>query len=133
VVLFFGFTNCPDICPPTLARLAQTMKLLGTDALRVQVLFVTVDPRRDTPAQLAAFVPKFDPAFSWPDGDLAGTRRRGARLSHSAETDAGNPGHIPHSDAILVKDVKGKLRLLFKATASAEDIAHDLRLLLKQS
>jgi len=107
--------------------------LLGTDAVRVQVLFVTVDPRRDTPAQLAAFVPKFDPAFL----GLTGTSPELAAVARdyriSAETDAGNPGHIPHSDAILVKDVKGKLRLLFKGDASAEDIAHDLRLLLKQS
>lgn len=132
VVLFFGFTHCPDICPPTLTRLAQVMKLLGTDAGRVQVLFITVDPRRDTPKQLAGFVPAFHPSFL----GLTGTEQELAAVIReyriAAEADTKHPGHIPHSDAILVKDVRGKLRLLFKGDHSAEDIAHDLRLLLKQ-
>ena len=63
LILFFGFTRCPDICPPTLTKLALLKKRLGEDADRVQVLFVTVDPEFDTPKQLAAFVPKFDPSF----------------------------------------------------------------------
>src|SRR6185295_2948353 len=63
LVLFFGFTNCPDICAPTLTRVTQAMKLLGPEAQQVQVLFITVDPKRDTPAQLAKFVTAFHPAF----------------------------------------------------------------------
>ncbi len=133
VVLFFGFSHCPDICAPTLARLAQAMKLLGPDAEQVQVLFVTVDPRRDTPKQLAAFVPTFYPTFLGLTGsetELAAV----ARDYHiTAERDAAQPDPVQHSGALLVKDTNGKLRLLFRDDARAEDIAHDLRLLLKKN
>src|SRR4029453_17827255 len=63
VVVFFGYTQCPDVCPTTLATLAETMKLLGPDADRVQVVFITVDPERDTPALLSQYVPAFAPRF----------------------------------------------------------------------
>src|SRR5687767_2990032 len=62
-VIFFGYTHCPDICAPTLVKLAQSMRALGADAERVQVFFITVDPKHDTPAQLAKFVPAFHPSF----------------------------------------------------------------------
>jgi len=76
--LFFGFTNCPDICSPTLAKLAALRKALGVDAEQVQVIFVTVDPVHDTPKQLAEFLPKFDPTFIGLTGtadELAGAAR----------------------------------------------------------
>ena len=73
VVLFFGYTQCPDVCPTTLAALAEAMKRLGADADRVQVLFVTVDPERDTPALLAQYVPAFDPRFLGLYGDADAT------------------------------------------------------------
>ncbi|MEP6944107.1 MAG: SCO family protein, partial [Betaproteobacteria bacterium] len=69
VVLFFGYTQCPDACPTTLSELAAVMQTLGADAARVQVLFVTVDPERDTPALLAQYVPAFNPAFVGLRGD----------------------------------------------------------------
>ena len=75
VVLFFGYTQCPDVCPTTLSTLAQAMKLLGADADRVQVLFVTIDPARDTPALLAQYVPAFDPRFLGLWGDAEATAR----------------------------------------------------------
>ena len=81
VVLFFGYTQCPDVCPTTLAELAEAMKTPGPDASRVQVLFVTVDPERDTPELLAHYVPAFDPSFLGLYG--ATTRRRRARRRNS--------------------------------------------------
>src|SRR6266436_7019054 len=74
VVLFFGFTHCPDVCPTTLADLAGVMKTLGPDADKVQVLFVTVDPERDTPEALAKYVGAFDPRFIALRGDLPATQ-----------------------------------------------------------
>src|SRR4030095_6112122 len=75
VVVFFGYTQCPDVCPTTLVTLAEAMKKLGADADRVQVLFVTVDPERDTPALLSQYVPAFDPRFVGLSGDAAATER----------------------------------------------------------
>src|SRR4029450_10511260 len=73
VVVFFGYTQCPDVCPTTLAALAEAMKALGPEADRVQVLFVTVDPDRDTPELLKAYVPAFDPRFVGLRGDAKAT------------------------------------------------------------
>src|SRR5512138_667706 len=75
VVLFFGFTHCPDVCPTTLADVAGALKALGPDADRVQVLFVTVDPERDTAADLDSYVKAFDPRFIALRGDAAETQR----------------------------------------------------------
>jgi len=129
VVLFFGYTHCPDICAPTLTRLAAMLKQLGPDAERVQVLFVTVDPKHDTVAQLAAFVPKFHPAIV----GLTGTEQEIGKVAQDYKVAfQNNPGStiIDHFGGILVKDPKGKLRLLFKNDATAEDMTHDVRLLL---
>lgn len=133
VVLFFGYSHCPDICAPTLVRLAGVLKQLGPDAARVQVLFVTVDPKRDTVERLAAFVPRFHPAIL----GLTGTEQEIGRIArdykiayqHNPKSTADNV-LIDHSGGMLVKDPKGKLRLLFKNDARSEDMAHDLRLLL---
>lgn len=132
VVLFFGFTNCPDICAPTLTKLTQAMKLLGHDAERVQVLFVTVDPQRDTPTQLAGFVPTFHPSFIGLTGTPAELTAVARDYRVAAESDSQSPGGFMHSGAVMVKDTRGKLRLVFKDDAGAEDIAHDLRMLLKE-
>src|SRR5512137_3197996 len=75
VVMFFGYTQCPDVCPTTLTTMAQVMKNLGSDADRVQVLFVTIDPERDTRALLAEYVPAFDPRFLGLYGDAQATER----------------------------------------------------------
>ncbi|MBI3898078.1 MAG: SCO family protein [Gammaproteobacteria bacterium] len=129
-LLFFGFTHCPDVCAPTLAKLAAVRKELGADAQRVQVLFVTVDPANDSPQQLAAFVPKFDPSFIGLTGtkDEIAAAAREYRIAYEA-----HGGQVSHSDAVLVKDANGKLRLLFKSSASVADIEHDIRLLLKNA
>jgi len=127
-VLFFGFAHCPDICAPTLAKLAQANKALGEDSKRVQVLFVTVDPNHDTPQQLAGFLPNFDPSFIGLTGK-AGEPLAVAR-DHKIYAE-GAAGSIAHSGNLLVKDGRGRVRLIMPESASVEDIVHDLRLLLK--
>lgn len=135
LILFFGYTHCPDICAPTLSRLADLMQKLGADAQRVQVLFVTVDPKHDTVKQLAGFVPKFYPAFI----GLTGTVSEIGRVTQEHKVAyAENPKStssqilVDHAGGMLVKDTTGKLRLLFKNDMPMEDMAHDVRLLLKQ-
>ncbi|MBI3574222.1 MAG: SCO family protein [Gammaproteobacteria bacterium] len=134
LILFFGYTHCPDICAPTLARLASLMQQLGPEAERVQVLFVTVDPKHDTIEQLAGFVPKFHPAFI----GLTGTAQEIGRVARDYKVAyAENPGSassqilVDHSGGMLVKDATGKLRLLFRNDTSVDDMAHDVRRLLK--
>ena len=132
VIMFFGFTNCPDVCPPTMAKLASLMKRLGDDAHRVQVLFVTVDPEHDTINKLAGFVPQFNPAFI----GLTGTDKEIATVASEYKVAYGknptNPAIVDHSTGILVKDPKGKLRLLVKNAVMVEDLEHDVRVLLNE-
>ena len=132
VVMFFGFTHCPDVCPPTMAKLAVLMKRLGDDAQRVQVLFVTVDPENDTVKQLAGFVPQFHPSFI----GLTGTDKEIAAVASEYKVayskNPKTPALVDHSTGILVKDAKGKLRLLVKNDVPVEDLEHDVRVLLKE-
>ena len=132
VVMFFGFTHCPDVCPPTMAKLAVLMKRLGDDAQRVQVLFITVDPENDTVKQLAGFVPQFYPSFI----GLTGTDKEIATVAGEYKVAYGknpkNPTLVDHSTGILIKDAKGKLRLLVKNDVTVEDLASDVRMLLKE-
>src|SRR3989344_8939468 len=132
-VMFFGFTHCPDICSPTMAKLAAPMQRLGDDAKRVQVLFITVDPENDTVKQLAGFVPQFHPSFI----GLTGTDKEIAAVASEYKVAYGKnplskPGQIlvDHSTGILVKDARGKLRLLVKNDVPVEDLEHDVRVLL---
>jgi protein SCO1/2 len=129
LVLFFGFTHCPDICAPTLVKLAQALKSLGDDAERVQVLFITVDPKHDTPAQLAGFLRAFSPSFlglSGSDAEIAVVAREYRVPYAGGETQS----PVGHSGVVLLKDANGKLRLLFQNEFTPEDLAHDLRLLI---
>ena len=131
-VMFFGFTHCPDICSPTMAKLAVLMQRLGDDAKRVQVLFITVDPENDTVKQLAGFVPQFHPSFI----GLTGTDKEIAAVASEYKVAYGkNPKNstlVDHSAGILIKDTKGKLRLLVKNDVPVEDLEHDVRVLLKE-
>jgi protein SCO1/2 len=136
VALFFGYTQCPDVCPTTLAALAGAMKALGPDADRVQVVFVTVDPERDTPDLLAKYVPAFDPRFVGLRGDAAATERtaREFRIIYQKV-----PGTAPdrytmdHSAGTYLFDPQGRLRVYEGNAASADVFAHDLRALLDES
>jgi protein SCO1/2 len=133
VVLFFGYTHCPDVCPTTLADLAGVMKKLGKDAERVQVLFVTLDPERDTPAVLSRYVPAFDPRFLGLYGDAAATQRAAKEFKIFYEKRAGSaPGAytIDHSGQTYVFDPLGRLRLLIRPERIAGDLAGDLHTLL---
>lgn len=133
VVLFFGYTQCPDVCPTTLSNLRQTLPLLGDDAKRVQVLFVTIDPARDTPALLAQYVPSFDPGFLGLYTDEKGTQ---ALAKEFKVFYAKSPGATPdsysvdHSTGSYVFDPQGKLRLLLRHGETPANIAADLKLLL---
>jgi protein SCO1/2 len=133
VVLFFGYTHCPDVCPTTMSDLAQAMKLLGKDADHVQVLFVTLDPARDTPEVLAKYVPYFDQRFL----GLYGSERQIADTAHHFKIsaskqppDARGNYSIDHSAGTYVYDPQGKIRLYINYGTSAAVIAHDLRLLM---
>ena len=133
IVLFFGYTHCPDVCPTTMSDMAQTMKLLGKDADQVQVLFVTLDPARDTPDVLAKYVPYFDPRFL----GLYGTEAEIAKTAHNFKIsaskqppDARGNYSIDHSAGTYVYDKQGKIRLYFNYGASPATMAHDLRLLM---
>jgi protein SCO1/2 len=134
VVLFFGFTHCPDVCPTTLADLAQVMRQLGPDAERVQVLFVTVDPERDTQELLSKYVPAFDPRFLGLRGDLEATRAAAKEFKVYFEQRPGEtPGSysVDHSAQSYVIDPQGRLRLFVRHERIAEDLAPDLRTLLQ--
>lgn len=133
VLLFFGFTHCPDVCPTTLSDMNQVMKLLGKDAERVQVLFVTVDPERDTEALLAKYVPSFNPAFLGLRGDLEATRKAAKNFHVFYEKRPGKTEEtytMDHFAATYVLDGTGRLRLLFTNGMAPSAMAADVRTLL---
>lgn len=140
LLLFFGYTHCPDICAPALTKLASLRSKLGEDAGRVQVLFVTVDPTRDTPTQLAGFVPRFDPTFIGVTGrpaEIAAVAQDYKVAYQSAPTLQHVHGktqaeEIDHSGGVFAKDARGRLRLYMREDASLEDMLHDVRLLLQE-
>lgn len=135
VVLTFGFTHCPDICPTTLADVAQALTSLGRDAERVQVLFMTVDPERDTPARLAKYVPAFDPRFLGLYGDAEATQRVAKEFKifyDKREGSSPDSYSVDHSAQIYVLDAKGRLRLFVKHERIGADLADDLRTLLRE-
>ncbi|MBX3673372.1 MAG: SCO family protein [Burkholderiales bacterium] len=133
VAMFFGYTHCPDVCPTTLSDMANALKALGPDGQRVQVLFVTVDPKRDTPELLKGYVPAFNPTFLGLYGDAAATAKVTKDFKIYA---AERPGKTPesytvdHSAQTLVFDAKGKLRLMLAYGTPGDKIASDLRILL---
>jgi protein SCO1/2 len=131
VVLFFGFTHCPDVCPTTLADLAGVMKTLGADADRVQVVFVTVDPERDTPQDLDNYVHAFSPRFIALRGDPAATQRVAKEFKiYYEKRKQGDTYTVDHSAQSYVLDPEGRLRLLVRQDRLAEDLPHDLRVIL---
>jgi protein SCO1/2 len=140
VVMFFGYTHCPDVCPLTMAELRDVMKRLGDQRSRVQVLFVTLDPERDTGSLLAQYVPAFDKEFIGLYGDAQATAEtaRAFRVFYQKQ-----PGKTPdsytldHTAATYVFDPQGRLRLFVRydqdaSEKHAEDLASDIRTLLTQ-
>lgn len=133
VVVFFGYTSCPDICPTTLARFAEVWKELGGQAASVQLLFVTLDPERDNPARLGEYVRWFNPAFVGLVGSTEEIREvTGEFRVFSARKEIGGAAGyvIDHSTGAYVFDTAGRLRLYVKDNAPVADIVSDLRQLL---
>jgi protein SCO1/2 len=131
VVVFFGFTHCPDVCPTTLADASQALKQLGKDADRVQVLFVTVDPERDTRDVLAKYVTAFDPRFLGLYGDAAATQRAAKEFKvYYEKRKTGDSYSVDHSGQSYVIDPQGRLRLFVRHDRIASDLAPDLKALL---
>ena len=131
VLLFFGYTHCPDVCTTTLADLAQVMKLLGSDADRVQVLFVTIDPERDKPEMLKQYVPVFDPSFLGLYGDASATEQAAKAFFVAYQKRPTSSGYnMDHSVGVYLLDPKGRVRLHAPLAQRADWLVEDIRLLL---
>lgn len=133
VVMFFGYTQCPDVCPTTMAEMANVVKELGPAGKDVQVLFVTVDPERDTRELLAQYVPAFNPDFLGLYGDAAATAKVAKEFKvFYAKVPGATPGSysMDHTAGSYVFDRNGKLRLFLRHGKGAAAIVPDLRQLL---
>lgn len=131
VLMSFGFTHCPAVCPTTLATLAQARQQLGAAAADVQVLFVTVDPDRDDAARMKAYLAAFDPSFVGATGRpeaLAAVRKSYGVTANKVAM--GDSYAVDHTSSVYVIDRDGKLRAMMPYGRSAKDFVHDLRVLL---
>ena len=135
VVMFFGFTHCPDVCPTTLAELAGAVRKLGPAGEKVQVLLVTIDPERDTPEMLAKYVTAFNPKFLALRGNAEETARVAKEFKVIYQKVAGPRAEnysMDHSAGSYIFDRQGRLRLYVSYGRGADIFAHDIDLLLKQ-
>ena len=133
LLVFFGYTQCPDVCPTAMAQAAQTMQVLGDQATDVQVIMISVDPARDTPDVLGPYVQAFDPSFV----GLTGTPEQLDKTASSFKAFySKEPGPTPdsyamnHASAFYLMDRNGEARALLGPSLTPEDMAHDIRLLL---
>lgn len=137
VVVFFGYTQCPDVCPTSMAELAEIRKILAKDGERVQGIFITVDPERDTPEVLKAYMANFDPTFlalrtSSPE-QLAALAKDYKVYYKKVEGRTVTSYTMDHSAGSYVYDTKGQLRLYTRYGSGVAALAEDLRQLLKQA
>jgi protein SCO1 len=135
VALFFGYTSCPDVCPTTMAELKQALEQLGDQAEQVQVLFVTVDPERDTPERVQEYVNHFNPNFiglSGSESELAPVWNEYGVFREIVEGTSAAGYLVNHTARVTLIDQQGNLRVSFPFDAPVEDVVHDLKLLLKQ-
>jgi protein SCO1/2 len=136
VVVFFGFAQCPDVCPTSMAELAQVKQSLGADGDKLQGLFVTVDPERDTPEVLKAYMANFDPSFlalrASPEG-LAAMAKDFKVYYKKVEGKTPTSYTMDHSAGSYVYDPQGRLRLYARYGSGAEALTADVRQLLKQA
>ena len=131
VALFFGYTHCPDVCPTTLADLAQVLDMLGKEADKVQVLFVTVDPDRDKPEMLVRYMSAFHPSFLGLYGDADATAKVAKSFSVSYQKQPTASGYsVDHSVGTFLIDPEGRVRLRAPLDQRPDWIADDIRLLL---
>lgn len=132
-ILYFGYTHCPDVCPLTLTHLHMVMQRLGALADDVRILFVSVDPERDTPEVMHAYVNAFDPravGLTGTDKQIEGMAKR-YRSAYSRGTEKDNGSYdVNHSSAIYIFDAEGRARLIATPSTSNDDLVHDLHLLL---
>ena len=135
VVMFFGYTQCPDVCPTTLTEMQQVMSLMGPQADKVQVLFVTIDPQRDTAQILKQYVPSFDSRFLGlrPADEAALEKVTKDFKIYYKQVPGSKPGTytIDHTAGSYAFDPEGRLRLYIKHAQGPEILAHDLKELLK--
>jgi len=135
VLLFFGFTHCPDMCPTALAQMTQTVERLGPDGASVQGLFVTVDPKRDTAEVLGKYVPAFHPGFLGLRGSGEETAAAAAefKIFYAAQApDASGSYTVDHTAGIYALDGAGRLRLYMGPGRTVESMVHDVKLLLEE-
>lgn len=137
VSLFFGFTHCPDVCPNHLARQAEVMRQLGPLAEQVNVLFVSLDPERDTPQALKLYMDAFDPRFialtGTPTETGAVAKKYKIFWQKTMLPDSALMYTIDHTTNSFVIDQKGRLRLTVPHEMSAADVTHDLKLLIESN
>lgn len=136
VVVFFGYTHCPDVCPTTLSEISEAKRLLGPDGAKVQGVFVTVDPQRDTPEMLKAYMANFGPDFV----ALHGTPEQLAAVAkeykiYYKKVDGKTPESytMDHSAGSYVYDPQGRVRLYTRYGTGPEALASDLKILLKDA
>jgi len=134
-VVFFGYTQCPDVCPTTMAELAEVKKSLGKDGERVQGVFVTIDPERDTPPLLKNYITAFDPSFVALRGSDAQTKAVAKEFKvYYAKVEGRTPGSytMDHTAGSFIYDTQGRLRLFTRYGGGAQALASDLRALLNE-
>jgi protein SCO1/2 len=132
VMLYFGFVQCPDVCPTALARAVETKRLLGAAGDRLQVIFITVDPERDTAAVLKSYMAAFDPSFLALYGSAQRTRETADQFKiYYKKVPTGQSYTLDHSAVSYVFDPAGQLRVVLRHEQTAQDYAHDIALLLK--
>ncbi len=133
VVVFFGYTHCPDVCPTTLAEMAQIRKQLGPQGDKLQVLFITLDPERDTQEALAGFVPAFDPTFVALRGDAPQTKKVAAEFKvfmQKVQATGSAAYTIDHTAATYVFDPQGRVRLFIRHGQDPTAMLNDIRQLI---
>lgn len=130
VLLYFGYTTCPDVCPTTLADLRMAVQALGSDADKVQVLFVSVDPERDTVDRLRTYLGAFDPSLiglTGPLSEIEATASRFGVFFQKSTVESAAGYLVDHTSAVLLIDADGALRLMFPYGTTGEQIAGDTR------
>ena len=134
-VIFFGFTQCPDVCPTTLQELAEVKKALGADGERLQGIFVTLDPERDTPEVLKAYMASFDPSFVALRGSAEETLAVAKQFKVFFAKVAGKTEGsytLDHTAASFVFDTQGRVRLFTRYGSGPQALTHDIKLLLAE-
>jgi len=134
VALFFGYASCPDVCPTTMAELNQALEELGDEADQVQVLFVTVDPQRDTPQRVQEYVNHFNPSFiglSGSEAELAKVWNDYGVFVEIVDGTSAAGYLVNHTARVTLIDQDGNLRVSLPFDAPVEDVVHDLNLLIQ--